>query len=641
MCGIAGRFSLNRLDPDPTWSGRVDKLLAHRGMDGQGHFVDEYCELIHRRLAIVDLSPTGHQPLFNEDGNIAIVFNGEIYNHYDLRNDLKQRGHIFKGASDTEVLVHLYEEYGQGMTNLLCGMFAFAIYDLKKRLLFMARDRFGIKPLYYTIFKNQWIFASEIKVLLAIPGFKPTINRQACYDYLGLGYTLEPMTAFTEIKALPRGTSLIVNNGEEKFVKFYSIQARPDSKLNLEDAVESVSENLLRSVSEQTKADVPVAALLSGGIDSALVVAAYCKTAKTSPFTFNLCFSDKDYDESALAKTVSLRYQTQHRSVELRQRTLSFDEVLKLIRHFDQPFADSSLIPEYEICRAIKQQGIVCALSGDGGDETFGGYARFWRANKLIKLMGFPEGFRNSLAILGNSLAGKTLNFGRQLAKAVDLANRGRQNTSILLAGLSNYLNEEEKEALVHPEARYGLRMIYEQFDGFDSPGTSDLDELSRRMTENLFNSLASDMLRKVDMMSMLAGIEIRVPMLDERIVSFGLSLPHRLKTNGRSGKIVLRELAKEWLPEEVASHSKRGFSIPLDSMASDAFQEGLEDLLLSPNSKIKSFLDLNIIRRWIDLFKKARKGRFNGAISRGGLYQRLFILLALEVWLQEQHLSW
>jgi len=641
MCGFAGRFHHLQLPPAPDWAEKAGALLTHRGPDSSGYYIDVNCELVHRRLALIDLSPTGHQPLANEDESVYVVYNGEIYNYKELRLNLIKHGHVFRGPSDTEVLVHLYEQYGPEMTLKIRGMFAFAIYDTIQHQIFLARDRFGIKPLYYTLLPDQFVFASEIKGILALGNFAPTINRQACFDFLGLSYIPEPQTGFTEIQALPPGHSLIVNSRGQRVAKYYQIHATPNKNLSFDKAVGSTAHALLDSVKSQAVADVPVAALLSGGIDSSLVVAARCQVSEEIPATFNVGFPDREYDETSCALAVSKRYHTRHQTIRHEDISITPELVRALLLHFDQPFADSSLIPTYFVSKAIRDQGIICALSGDGGDEAFGGYACFWRANQFAKIMGFPGAVQRVAVTAGDLLAGYTRNAGRQLAKAFRLAQEGRQDESILLAGLSNYLSEEQKLELALPEFSLGTESVYRLFT--DHPNQKDcgaitgLEELSKRLTETHFSiSLASDMLRKVDMMSMLNGIEVRVPLLDEEVVNCGLRLPHGYKTDGKIGKLVLREIAKQWLPQRVANHRKRGFRIPLDRVATNQFHDMLADLLFAPSARVRAFLNLDLIKQWCHHFRQAKPGNYRGTISREGLYQRVLMVLALELWLRE-----
>src|SRR5947209_19269201 len=262
MCGIAGRFHPAQLAPEPGWAAAASALLAHRGPDGEGHWEDERCDLVHRRLALIDLSPTGAQPVSNEDGAVLVVYNGEIYNYRALPAELKARGHRFRSTSDTEVLVHLYEDEGERMVSRLRGIFAFAIYDRRRGRLFLARDRFGVKPLFFTVQDGEWAFASEMKALLALPGFRPGIDRQACYDFLGLGYIPEPATGFANIQALPRGTILAAGGGPggPRVAPFHQVRAQPHRGRQLGNVVDDASAALLTAVQRQSVADVPVAA---------------------------------------------------------------------------------------------------------------------------------------------------------------------------------------------------------------------------------------------------------------------------------------------------------------------------------------------------------------------------------------------
>jgi asparagine synthase (glutamine-hydrolysing) len=642
MCGLAGRFHVTRLTPQPTWAPRASALLAHRGPDGAGYWADERCELVFRRLALIDLSPTGSQPMTNEDGSVHIVFNGEIYNYRALTSALKARGHRFKSTSDTEVLLHLYEDEGERMLARVRGMFAFALYDRRRGRLFLARDRFGIKPLYYTLHDGEWAFASELKALLALPGFRPELDRQACYDFLGLGYIPEPATGFANIRALPPASCFLVSRHGQQLREYDRIASHPDPERTLVAAVASASDALEAAAAAQSVADVPVAALLSGGIDSSLIVAAHSRATGQPVTTFNVRFPDRTHDETPLAMAVSRQYATDHHTIDLGDWALSAQSILELIRHFDQPFADTSFVPTYWIARAVRDRGIICTLSGDGGDEAFGGYSRFWRLNRLVQLMRVPDWAAVAAHAATSRLAAWTEDWGRQVSKAVQLARAGRGDSARLLAGLSNYLSEEQKQALVLPSARDGLRDVYRHFDGYDPAGVSDVEELSRRVTENLFAvSLPSDMLRKVDMMSMRASIEVRVPLLDEAVVAAGLALPHRLKTDGRQGKLVLRALAARWLPRRVTTHPKHGFTVPLDVMVPDEFHAVLDELLLSSDARTRGWLDQAAIARWLRQFRAARQGPRGGRISRGGLYQRVFTVLALELWLREFQLTW
>jgi asparagine synthase (glutamine-hydrolysing) len=641
MCGLAGRFHPVSLPPDAQWASRVDRLLAHRGPDGRGHYQDARCELVHRRLALLDLSPTGAQPMPNEDGRIQVVFNGEIYNHRELRSELQSRGHRFRGSSDTEVLVHLYEEESDRMAARLKGMFAFAIFDRERNRILLARDRFGIKPLYWARPREQWVFASEMKAILALEGFQPELDRQAGYDFLGLSYIPEPATGYVNIFALPKGTTLILDDSGSRSAAFAEVAASIDAERSRAQLAERTEELLSAAVARQSIADVPVAALLSGGIDSSLVVAAHSRLAGGTIQTFNVAFPDRAHDETEMALATARKYGTEHHTIHLDPADLTPDSIFGLLQHFDQPFADPSLVPTYAVARAVRQHGIICTLTGDGGDEAFGGYPEFWRAERLANLMATPEWLLATAGGLARPLAGWTRDRGRQALKAVQLARAGRSSPASLLAGLGNYLSESEKEALVTPSARMGLEAVRRHFGDPYSIGW-DLERLSRQMTDTHFDlSLPSDMLRKVDMMSMRAGIEVRVPMLDEELVALALSLPHRMKTDGRKGKLVLREVAAKWLPPEVAGHPKHGFTIPLDVMVTPQFHAALGDLLGGADSRTAAFVQRPLVQGWLRQFQTATTAGAGGTISREGLHLRVFTLLALELWMRNRGLTW
>jgi asparagine synthase (glutamine-hydrolysing) len=311
-----------------------------------------------------------------------------------------------------------------------------------------------------------------------------------------------------------------------------------------------------------------------------------------------------------------------------------------LLRHFDQPFADPSLVPTYRVAQAVRDHGIVCTLTGDGGDEAFGGYPEFWRAEQLAPFTSTPAWVLATAGGLARPLSRWTRDTGRQALKAVQLVQAGRSRSREMLAGLCNYLTEVEKRELVRPEARADLADVYRHFGDADA-GSMELEDLSCQLTENHFGvGLPSDMLRKVDMMSMRAGIEVRVPLLDEDLVALALSLPHSLKTDGRTGKLVLRDVAEKWLPPEVANHPKHGFTIPLDIMLKADFHQAVGDLLSSPGSRTARFLQPRVVGGWLRQFRSG-DGVSGGTISREGLHLRIFMLVALELWLRDRGLTW
>jgi asparagine synthase (glutamine-hydrolysing) len=523
----------------------------------------------------------------------------------------------------------------------LRGMFAFAVFDRVRNRVLLARDRFGIKPLFWASHRGQLVFASEMKAILAVEGFRPTLDRQACYDYLGLSYIPEPATGFANIAVVEKGTTLVRDAAGASASSFLEGPPASQSNRSRKELAAQAAELLSASVARQSVADVPVAALLSGGIDSSLVVAAHARTKGSQLRTFNVAFPDRAHDETPLALATARRYGTEHQIVHLDPEDLAPDAVFGLLGHFDQPFADPSLVPTYAVARAVRRHGIICTLTGDGGDEAFGGYSEFWRTERLVQLMATPEWLLTTAGGLARPLAGWTRDRGRQAFKAVELARAARNSPAALLAGLATYLSDTEKEILVNPDARIGLEPVHRHF-GNPYAGLSNVEEFSAQMTRNHFElSLPSDMLRKVDMMSMRAGIEVRVPMLDEELVGLARSLSHRMKTDGRQGKLVLRDVAAEWLPPEVASHPKHGFTVPLDVMVQPRFHQSLSDLLTGPDTRTATFVGRKPVLDVLTRFRSAAGGTAGGTISREGLYLRVFILLALELWMRQWGLSW
>jgi asparagine synthase (glutamine-hydrolysing) len=638
MCGIAGRFHPDRLPPADGWAARADRLLAHRGPDGSGYFGDERCELVHRRLALIDLSSAGRQPMTNESGDIQVIYNGEIYNHQELRTLLQARGHVFRSTSDTEVLVHLYEERGEQMVELLRGIFAFAIYDAPRRRLLLARDRYGVKPLFYVEHEGQLAFASEIKALTALPRFRPVIDRQACWDFIGLGYIPEPATGFLEIARRAGNDAADRTRGPSRDA-VHTVAASPHLGRGLHGHGRAGPRPVARRGQTPGGRRRPRRRVFGR---HRLVARGRCASPRDRrrTTTFNVRFPDPRHDETPMAVAVADHVGTGITSSSCATAT-------SVPTGCCRSSATRSTVRRHELHSMYcvprdPRARIICTLSGDGGDEAFGGYGRFHRANRLARLMALPGWARAAAITAGKALSGVTRDVGRQLAKAAQLAEAGRSDSAVLLAGLSNYLSEEQKEHLLLPAAIEGLEPVYRHFDGYRPASAGTLEELSRRMTEKLFGvSLPSDMLRKVDMMSMRASIESAVPMLDEEMVALGLTLSHRQKMNGREGKMVLRALAREWLPPDVARHPKHGFSIPLDVMATPAVHTAVEDLLLSADARTGWFCNRALVQGWLARFREAAYAPRGGAISRAGLYQRVFTLLSLETWMRDHNLTW
>jgi asparagine synthase (glutamine-hydrolysing) len=639
MCGIAGRFQPAGLPENTEWAKTASYLLRHRGPDGEGFFRDDCCELVHRRLAIIDLTDTGIQPMTNEDRSLWITYNGEIYGYESMRQEMIQKGHTLSGTSDTEVLLHLYEEYGIAMLSRLRGIYAFALYDQKKQALYLVRDRFGTKPLYYTRFNGQTIFGSEMKAILAWEDLRPQIDHQACYDFLSWGYIPEPATGFKDIYALPRGSYLEINPEGQTIHRYSAILPGPEFSGDLDQAVEQAAHLLQDAIRLQQVADVPVGSLLSGGIDSGLVTTAYSKVTDHDFYTFTVGFPDAAYDETELARQTAEHLGTRHTVISCKDWQLSAEEATSLLLHFDQPFSDTSLFAVNMVAKGIHDSGLRCALSGDGGDESFGGYATYMHLPGLLAMRRIP-GFARSLAASGSRLALGSRSPGRvrQLRRAIDIA--GSQTPSQFLTEIVSYITDRQKQELVPAAARDGLLPIDRFYEPFERGW--DLETMDTHLTNGMFEQLLpSDMLKKTDMMSMRNSVEIRVPMLDEMLVNFAIRLPHDLKANRSKNKLVLRELANRWLPPQVSQAKKRGFGVPLDTLASDGLKQMMKEPLLAPQARIRAFTEPAFIQHWITLFENKGQDQYAQEVSREGLYQRLFFLLSLELWMQKYKLSW
>jgi asparagine synthase (glutamine-hydrolysing) len=633
MCGIGGW--LGYLSQGENYASNMVRALRHRGPDAHGIKSWPGGTLVHTRLSIIDLSPAGQQPMANEDGTIWTVFNGEIYNHRELRHDLESRNHVFRGKSDTEVLPHLYEEEGPEFVNKLRGMFAFAIYDTRTRTLLLARDRFGIKPLFYAPGKGWLAFASEIGALKEVPGIDLRPDRQAIYDFAALSYIPAPETFYAGIRALQPGEMLAARfDGDRilfKIQKYHNWVISPDSHITLSEAVNRADELVTEAVKNQLESDVALGTLLSGGIDSSLVSAAAQVALKGGVRTFNVKFSEKEYDETWAATAVANHIGSYHQTLCMDRGRGTWDHISSLLLHAGQPFADTSLFAVNAVCRLMRSH-VTVALSGDGGDEGFGGYDLYWRIAQIARCQKVPAqlwragvGFLDRLVQLG--LVAEPLP-----QRVRDLT--GADDTSVIQT-LWCWIRDEEHARLCLDSDVLPVRRLFEPQWSYGLPkGASRLERLSAHLTEvSTRLVLPNDFLFKVDIASMKESLEIRVPMLDEDLFTFAISLPHWLKVSGRTGKTILREVAKCRLPKAVATKPKRGFRIPVNTWVDENFRASLSDYLLGPSSRLSEFFRPEIYRSIIKAFCTTHA--YPG-ISRESLYQRAIMLLSVQLAIEE-----
>jgi asparagine synthase (glutamine-hydrolysing) len=586
MCGIGGW--LGGRPEDPNVEVRMVKALYHRGPDGHGIKSWPEASLVHTRLSIIDLSQAGAQPIANQNGRIWCTFNGEIYNHHDLRRELEAKGHVFRGRSDSEVLPHLYEEDGPSFVEKLRGMFALALYDTRNRRLLLARDRFGIKPLFYAAHQNRLAFASEILALLEVPDIDTCPNRQAIFDFAALYYIPAPETFYIGIRALEPGEVLEAQwNGEAvdwRIRRYHQWSITPDIRMTLKEAVERTEALVTTAVHRQLESDVPIGSLLSGGIDSS-VISAIAQRTGNGINTFNVKFPEERFDETWAAVAVAEHIGSHHTTLSMDTKQGTWEQINTLLLHPGQPFADVSFFAVNAVCRLMRKS-ITVALSGDGGDEVFGGYDIYSRLARIArwKKLPAPVWYGGALALFPFG------HYGRRLSKRMNALAQA-DDTSVIQS-MYCWLGEEEHAALCRDRDLLPVRRLFEPQWDYHLPAHADrLERLSAHATEvGMRLTLANDYLFKVDAASMKESLEVRVPMLDEDLVAFGLSLPHNLKVQDGTCKRVLRAVACRMLPTAIATKPKWGFAVPLSAWVDAEFKVLLRDTLLGPSSRISEY---------------------------------------------------
>ena len=635
MCGICGAL---RLDSQPDLEDRVDlmnRALIHRGPDSQGQFARNGASLAVRRLAVIDLK-TGDQPIANEDQSLWIVFNGEIYNYRELAGQLQQQGHRFRTKSDTETVLHAYEEYGTATPQQLKGMFAFAIFDTRDRSLFLARDRFGEKPLFYYPEAQGLVFSSELRSLMEWPDLPRKTDHEALAHYLRVGFTPTPLTMFQSIYELPPGCWLRWSNGQVRTQEYYTPDYHPAPELEDEkEAIEAVREALTKAVRRQMVSDVPLGAFLSGGIDSSAVVATLQALSPEPIKTFTIRFEEATYDESPIARAVAQHLGTDHREIKVANAGFLPEDLWRIIDHVGAPFADSSAIPTFVLSKHVREEVTVC-LTGDGGDEMFGGYTVFPWALKVEKLGRLPHPLlsaaNGALGLLGHLPATTSFSGLRKVRRALDAA--GQQGLHQFVTIQSLFLSDE-MSALVTD------RDVFSTACG-ELPRLVQLPKeaeswtpLRKLMYFRVKHNLPQDMLIKIDRMSMANSLELRAPMLDVEVAEVAMKLPDKYLIKGGVGKYILRESVRPLLPQVVFSHPKTGFSIPLHRFQNQAFIE-LAQELLSDRSGPLGLLNAKAVERICQLGLRRKRDHLDVSVYRAT--HQLWALIQLAAWGQRFH---
>jgi asparagine synthase (glutamine-hydrolysing) len=622
MCGIAGYLTRDQGALDPSLLERMCHRLRHRGPDSFGSFVEPPVALGHRRLSIIDLN-TGDQPLGNEDGAIQVVFNGEIYNYRELREDLRAKGHRFRTESDTEVLVHLYEEVGERVPEFLNGMFAFALWDSARQRLFLARDRLGKKPLYYTAGAAGMAlcFASELKALVLAPGFDQRINRRAVADFLSLSYVPDPDTIYENAYKLAPGSALTATRSGYRVWRYWQPQVEIEPERSLDDRMEEIRWLARDAVQRRMISDVPLGAFLSGGVDSTAVVGLMAEQASGPVKTFSIGFEDKRFDELEYARLAAESHKTDHREQVVSPRIEDVFDTL--VDHFDEPFADSSAIPMLYVSRMARRH-VTVALSGDGADEMFGGYRRYFFGVLEDRIRArFPEAFRRR--VLGTAaryypkfdylprvFRAKTL-----LGNAADdLA--GAYFTSISAfrdGGLERVLGEDTRRELQGYSPREKFRGLFQ--------AVREQPPLEQMQWVDTQTYLPGDILVKADRATMAYSLESRSPWLDYRLAELAFRLPPWYKIRGRTGKYVFKRALAGYIPRRIRERTKMGFSVPLAHWFRTSLKPVFQSLAMA--QEMEQFLSLGEVRR---LWEEHQSRLHNHD-------QKLWSLLMLAAWHQ------
>lgn len=623
MCGIAGFASPDeRLSKDERTQvlAQMCRVIRHRGPDDQGLMVADGIALGMRRLSIIDLAG-GHQPMSGEDQSVTIVFNGEIYNYRELQRDLEARGHHFQTQSDTETIVHAYEEYGAACVDRLRGMFGFAIWDARRRELFLARDRAGKKPLYYTLTpQGTLIFGSELKSLLEHPEVRREINPEALDAYLSLGYVPDPLSIFSGIHKLPPGHHLTFREGRISVRQYWDfryevVEARPE-----EDYLEELRALLDESVRLRLVADVPLGAFLSGGVDSSTIVGLMSRHTARPVKTFSIGFREDGFDELKYARLAAARFETEHHEFIVTPEICHI--VDELCWHLDEPFADESAIPTYAVSKLAREH-VKVVLSGDGGDELFAGYTRYVLDRSRSKFARLPRVVRQGLMQpLSRSLPHGA--WGRNYLHNVALDPLQRYLDSISL------FTDLNKHSLYSADFRAQLRgqhcaaTLFEEYQS----RVHSAEPVDTLLYLDSKTYLPGDILTKVDRMSMAVSLEARVPLLDHKLIEFVTRIPAELKMKGAETKHIFKRAVRGLVPDEILDRPKQGFGLPMQKWINQELRGYIHDVLLDHKTLTRGYFNQDYIALLFDEHDRARRDQSRPlwTLFMFELWQRTFL---------------
>jgi len=602
MCGITGLFDTRgKRAVDDGILRRMNASQAHRGPDEGSLYIEPGVGFGHRRLSIIDVS-TGQQPLFNEDGSVVIVFNGEIYNYQDLIPVLQALGHVFHTKSDTECIVHAWEAWGEDCVKQLRGMFAFALWDRNRQSLFLARDRLGVKPMYYaTLDDGTLLFGSELKSLLAHGGLSREIDPLAIEEYFALGYVAEPRTVFRRARKLPPGHSLLVRCGQPvgEPREFWDVRFTLDNPMSAADAQAELVHRLKESVRLRMISEVPLGAFLSGGVDSSAVVAMMAGQSEGPVNTCSIAFDDPAFNESEFAQIVANRYHTNHRVETVKSE--DFDLIDTLARLYDEPYADSSAIPTYRVCQLARKH-VTVALSGDGGDEMFGGYRRY-RMHLMEERMrsALPEGLRRPLFGLLGRVYPKADWAPRVLRAKTTFEGMARTSVEAYFHSVSilrgSMRDELFSDQLKRELAGYDAMQVFDHHAG--RAGTDDPLALIQYLDIKTY--LVGDINTKVDRASMAHSLEVREPLMDHPLVEWLATLPSSMKIQGQEGKALFKKSMEPHLSDDILYRPKMGFAVPLARWFRGPLRQRVREAILGPRLEMTGWFNRPYLQHLVD----------------------------------------
>lgn len=623
MCGIAGIYCLNGKNNinQKIIVGMCDSL-EHRGPDDEGYYLSGNIGLGMRRLSIIDLE-TGHQPIANEKKNIWVVCNGEIYNYQKIQSDLKTN-HNFSTKSDVEVIAHLYEEHGSNCVHHLRGMFAFAVLDEIKKELFLARDRIGKKPLYYTQINQIFYFASEMKSFLNIPGFKRRINLKAIHYYLNYQYIPGPMTIWEGVFRLDPASYMVINaKGIKEIKKYWDVDFSNKIDLSFSEAKKRLRSILVEATRLRMIADVPLGVFLSGGVDSSIITALMSQLSNKPIKTFSIGFEDKEFSELEYSRAVANKYKTDHHEIIVKPDYISL--LPKIVWHYDQPFADCSALPSYIISQATRQY-VKVALNGDGGDENFSGYFRY-KALKISQCISLP--FKlipdSLIKVILNTISTKRSTDARKITRYLHRFIKPLKNPPYRRNLIWNSFFTNELKSFIYSDemtSRFADDDSYSYLENkfINSPANNTID---KALYTDLTAYLPENLLIKMDIASMASSLEARSPFLDQEFIEFTSKLPASWKIKGLSDKYILKETFKDILPENIQNRHKQGFSLPLGKWFRKDLKEYLVDIVLSSKAIQRGYFNKHNLSILIS-------DHIEGRADYGYC---LWVLLMLELW--------